>query len=178
MFVPAEESVPDRPVEAGLLGRYENLGEIARGGMGMVYRVRDCELDRELALKVMLRYHPGPEHRRRFVEEARVAGQLQHPGIPPVHEIGEMQDGGPYYTMKLIDGQTLAAMLADRPDPRHDLALRLDFRVDLPDPGFRACPRRDAPRHEARQRHGRRLRRDPGDGLGAGQGGGAAEPVG
>ena len=61
----------------------------------MVYRVRDRELDRELALKVMLRYDPGPEHRRRFVEEARVAGQLQHPGIPPVHEIGEMQDGRP-----------------------------------------------------------------------------------
>jgi serine/threonine protein kinase len=121
VFLPAEESGPDRPVEDRALGRYENLGEIARGGMGVVYRVRDLELDRELALKVMLVYDPGPERRRRFVEEARVAGQLQHPGIPPVHEIGELEDGRPYYTMKLIDGQTLAALFAARPDPRHDL---------------------------------------------------------
>ena len=122
VFLPAEESGPVRPVEARVLGRYENLGEIARGGMGMVYRVRDLALDRELALKVMLVRHRGPEPRRRFVEEARVAGRLQHPGIPPVHEIGELEDGRPYYTMKLIDGQTLAAMLAARPDPQHDLA--------------------------------------------------------
>src|SRR5215831_479291 len=122
LSLPAEESGPVRPVEARVLGRYENLGEIARGGMGMVYRVRDLELDRELALKVMLVHHPEPEPRRRFVEEARVAGQLQHPGIPPVHEIGELEDGRPYYTMKLIDGQTLAAMLAARPAPQHDLA--------------------------------------------------------
>src|SRR5262245_29566250 len=79
----------------------------------------------------MLVCHPAPEQRRRFVEEARVAGQLQHPGIPPVHEIGELEDGRPYYTMKLIDGQTLAAVLAARPDPRHDLARF----VAIPRPG-------------------------------------------
>src|SRR5262245_2722886 len=122
VFLPAEESGPLRPVEARVLGRYENLGEIARGGMGMVYRVRDLVLERELALKVMLVHHPGPEPRRRFVEEARVAGQLQHPGIPPVHEIRELEDGRPYYTMELIDCHDLAPLLADRPDPRHDLA--------------------------------------------------------
>ena len=60
VFLPAEESGPVRPVEARVLGRYENLGEIARGGMGMVYRVRDLELDRELALKVILVHHRGP----------------------------------------------------------------------------------------------------------------------
>ncbi|WP_165226048.1 serine/threonine-protein kinase [Aquisphaera insulae] len=111
----------DGPGEVLSLGRYENLGEIARGGMGVVYRVRDGQLDRELALKVVLFRDPGPELRRRFVEEARVSGRLQHPGIPPIHEIGELEDGRPYYTMKLIDGHTLAALFAGRPDLRHDL---------------------------------------------------------
>ena len=68
------------PDVSEFLGRYQNLGEIARGGMGRVHRVRDLSLNRELAFKVMLVRAPDPD--RRFMEEAQITGQLQHPGIP------------------------------------------------------------------------------------------------
>src|SRR5262249_24470863 len=58
---------------------------------------------------------------QRFVEEARIAGQLQHPGIVPVYTLGEAGPGRPYFTMKLVEGQTLAALLAERASPAHDL---------------------------------------------------------
>ena len=103
------------------LGRYENLGEIARGGMGQVFRVRDLDLHRALVLKVMLCRSPAPDVEHRFVEEAQISGQLQHPGIPPIYELGFLADGRPYYTMKFIQGHTLAEILAVRPDPAHDL---------------------------------------------------------
>ncbi len=104
------------------LGRYENLGEIARGGMGRVHRVRDLRLNRELAFKVMLGHTQDPDLERRFLEEAQITGQLQHPGIPPVHEVGRLDDGSAYYTMKLIRGSTLADLLAARPGPAHELS--------------------------------------------------------
>ena len=86
------------------LGRYENLGEMARGGMGRVHRVRDLRLNRELAFKLMLGHDHAPDLERRFLDEAQITGQLQHPGIPPVHELGRLDDGSLYYTMKLIKG--------------------------------------------------------------------------
>ena len=54
---------------------------------------------------------------RRFVEEAQIGGQLQHPGVVPVYELGTFGDRRPYFTMKLVKGQTLAALLKDRADP-------------------------------------------------------------
>src|SRR5262245_5168202 len=69
--------------------RYRVVGEIARGGMGVVLRAYDASFQRPLAIKVLLRRareEIGTE--RRFLEEARITGQLQHPGIPPVHELG------------------------------------------------------------------------------------------
>jgi serine/threonine-protein kinase len=103
------------------LGRYQDLGEIGRGGMGVVHRVRDEALHRDLALK-LLSYRGGSteisnELERRFIEEAQVIGQLQHPGIPPLHELGRLPDGRPYFTMKLIRGRTLREILGERPDP-------------------------------------------------------------
>ncbi len=91
--------------------RFEERGEIGHGGMGVVLRVWDPELERELALKVT-RDDAGDEHRawkrtERFLEEARIAGQLQHPGIVPVHELGLDQRGRVYYTMPLIQGDDL-----------------------------------------------------------------------
>src|SRR5262249_40610903 len=56
----------------------------------------------------------------RFLAEARITGQLQHPGIPPVFEIGQLPDGSPYLAMKLIKGQTLEDLLKERPAPSHD----------------------------------------------------------
>src|SRR5262249_35216440 len=61
-----------------------------------------------------------PELVQRFVEEAQIAGQLQHPGVAPVYELGRLVDRRPYFTMKLVKGQTLAALLAARADPAQD----------------------------------------------------------
>src|SRR5262245_20127194 len=73
---------------------YDVLGELGLGGMGAVYRARDVRLRRDLALKVLLPRHlSNPELRRRFVEEAQICGQLQHPGVVPVHEVGTLPDG-------------------------------------------------------------------------------------
>lgn len=102
--------------------RYELLGEIARGGMGAVLRGRDRDLGRDLAVKVLLEGHQGkPELVRRFVEEAQIGGQLQHPGVVPVYELGAFADRRPYFTMKLVKGRTLAALLQERADARVDL---------------------------------------------------------
>jgi serine/threonine-protein kinase len=102
--------------------RYEMLGEIGRGGMGCVLRARDAELKRELAVKVLLSKHDGrPEVQQRFIEEAQIAGQLQHPGVAPVYDLGRFPDRRPYFTMKLVQGRTLAALLDERPAPSADL---------------------------------------------------------
>jgi serine/threonine-protein kinase len=103
-------------------GRYEVEREIARGGMGVVFRARDPDLKRSLAVKVLREeYRAVPQLARRFREEAQVTGQLQHPGIPPVHEVGTLPDGRPFFAMKLIKGQTLADLLRGRPSPQDDL---------------------------------------------------------
>ena len=103
-------------------GRYQILGELGRGGMGEVLRAFDPELKRTLAVKVMLAEqcrHADAE--RRFLEEAQVTGQLQHPGIPPIHEIGRLEDGRPYIAMKLIEGHSLDRLLKQRPSPAEEL---------------------------------------------------------
>jgi tetratricopeptide (TPR) repeat protein len=96
--------------------------EIGRGGMGAVFKGRDTELGRELAVKVLLGEHRGrPELVRRFLEEAQIAGQLQHPGVAPVYEMGRFADDRPFFTMKLVKGHTLAELLAQRDDAHADL---------------------------------------------------------
>jgi hypothetical protein len=100
-------------------GRYQLQGEIARGGMGAVIEGRDIDLGRDLAIKVLLESHRGnSEVVRRFVEEAQIGGQLQHPGIVPVYELGAFPDRRPYFAMKLVKGRTLAALLAERTSGR------------------------------------------------------------
>ncbi len=96
-------------------GRYQFLGEIARGGMGAILRGRDTELGRDLAIKVLLESHRDkPDLVRRFVEEAQIGGQLQHPGVVPVYDLGTFADLRPFFTMKLVKGETLAALLQRR----------------------------------------------------------------
>jgi serine/threonine-protein kinase len=100
---------------------YEILGEIARGGMGVILRVHDRSLARDVAVKVLredLADDANVLHR--FIEEAQIGGQLQHPGVVPVYEFGRMADERPFFAMKLIRGRTLANLLADRSDPAHD----------------------------------------------------------
>jgi Flp pilus assembly protein TadD len=101
--------------------RYQLLGEIARGGMGVVLKGRDPDLGRDMAVKVLRADLAGrPAAVQRFVEEAQVGGQLQHPGVVPVYDLGRFADGRPYFAMKLVKGRTLADHLADRPDPAAD----------------------------------------------------------
>lgn len=100
-------------------GKYTLLGEYARGGMGRVLLVHDESLGRDVALKELLPGH-GTDHDgtpieaqhskelvTRFMREAKVTGQLEHPSITPVHELGRREDGSIYYTMKLVKGRTL-----------------------------------------------------------------------
>ncbi len=121
--------LPSQPAGAGAAATplpsvpgYEILGELGRGGMGAVFKGRDPELGRELAVKVLLeRHHDDPRTVERFVEEAQVGGQLQHPGVVPVYEAGRLPDDRPYFTMKLVEGRTLAALLKERDTPARDL---------------------------------------------------------
>jgi Flp pilus assembly protein TadD len=104
------------------VSRYLIEDEIAHGGMGVVYRARDLDLGRTLALKVLSQGRCGKaEAERRFREEAQITGQLQHPCIPPVHEIGTLPDGRPFFAMKLIKGRTLDELLAERKPAQSDL---------------------------------------------------------
>jgi tetratricopeptide (TPR) repeat protein len=114
---PTSDAMPSRD-DTG--DRYRLDGEIARGGMGAVLRGRDVDLGRDLAVKVLLeKFANRPDVARRFIEEAQICGQLQHPGIVPVYDIGKFGDR-PFFTMKLVKGQTLAAILAERADPSAD----------------------------------------------------------
>jgi tetratricopeptide (TPR) repeat protein len=119
---------PDTPAasglpSAGLVGRYQLLGKLGCGGMGEVLRGRDPTLGRDLAIKVLLeRYAGQPEVVQRFREEAQIGGQLQHPGVVPVYELGGAEDGQLYFTMKLVKGVTLAQLLKERPTPAHERA--------------------------------------------------------
>src|SRR5262249_4909372 len=102
--------------------RYQLVQTLGQGGIGMVFRCRDQLLGRELAVKVLREDQQNrPEVRRRFVEEARVASQLQHPAIVPVYEFGWFADRQPYITMKLVEGHTLATLLRKRSNPADDL---------------------------------------------------------
>ena len=98
--------------------RYLLGEEIARGGMGIVYRATDTVLGREVAVKVLQeKYAPDSGTARRFADEARITGQLQHPNVPAVHDLGALPDGRPFLAMKLIKGETLEDLLKRRADP-------------------------------------------------------------
>ena len=106
---------PEMPALADRPARLQLFGEIGRGGMGAILRGRDVDLGRELAMKVLLESNQGqPEVVHRFIEEAQIGGQLQHPGIVPVYELGAFADHRPYFAMTLVKGQTLAELLAAR----------------------------------------------------------------
>lgn len=112
--VVAPGTAPSRGTPKGR-GNYQLLGEIARGGMGVVLKGHDTDLGRDVAIKVLDgELAKSPPVVQRFVEEAQIGGQLQHPGIVPVYELGLMADDSPYFTMKLVKGRTLSAILQQR----------------------------------------------------------------
>ena len=151
---PAQDTIPmggEFPYEDGLElsgvketpGRYSQISEYARGGMGRVLLVHDAHLGRDIALKELLIPHDAEKPStaaspmresaavlERFLQEARITGQLEHPSIVPVYELGRRDNGTLYYTMRLVRGDTLSAALAHCKDLQGRLAMLKNV-VDL-----------------------------------------------
>ena len=135
----------ERPAVPG----YEILGELGRGGMGVVYQARQLGLHRTVALKMVLTgIHAGPKDLARFRAEAAVIARLQHPNIVQIYDVGEAA-GRPYFVLEFVAGGSLAQHLQGTPQPcaSGGTAGR--------DPGAgrpcRSCQRRDSPRSQAGQ---------------------------
>ena len=103
---PPESTITRRPFRVRYFGDYELRGEIARGGMGVVYRARQVSLDRPVALKMILPNRLDDDAVKRFRQEAESAGNLDHPNIVQVYEVGK-HEGQHFLSMKLIDGRSL-----------------------------------------------------------------------
>src|SRR5262249_49746408 len=107
---------PQRPASATLAGqqhgkeRYVIEGEIARGGMGAVLRAVDGDLRRRVAVKYLLD-EKDPRKKARFIEEAKINAQLEHPNIVPVYDLRLDLQGRPYLMMKLVKGRDLKGVL-------------------------------------------------------------------
>ena len=131
------------------LGPYEILSPLGAGGMGEVYRARDPRLGREVAIKVLpASFSADADRLRRFEQEARAAGVLNHPNITAVYDIGS-HDGAPYVVSELLEGETLRAQLAGGA-----LSAAQGDRLRAPDrprPGRRAREGDRPPRPEARE---------------------------
>jgi WD40 repeat protein/serine/threonine protein kinase len=102
---------------------YELLGELGRGGMGVVYKARQLRLNRLVALK-MIRpgAHAADSHRSRFRVEAEAAARLQHPNIVSVYEVGEDPQGNPFFSLEFVEGRALDKVLARTPQPPREAA--------------------------------------------------------
>jgi hypothetical protein len=109
------------------LGKYELIGELGRGGMGIVYRARDPIINRLVALKTITAgVADYPNLLARFYREAQSAGGLQHPNIVTIYDMGE-ESGIPYIAMELIEGESLEQVIASRPDL--PLSLKLTYAI-------------------------------------------------
>ena len=122
-YRPREENAAvSRLEQERRIGNYLLLSEIARGGMGVVYKARQLGLNRIVALKMTLAgQFTGEEERKRFRLEAEAAGQLDHPNIVPIYEVSEHQ-GLPYFSMGYVDGESLKGKLAGGPLPPRESA--------------------------------------------------------
>src|SRR5579871_278621 len=109
---PAEQSIPLPGTKVRYFGDYDLLGEIARGGMGIVYKARQISLNRTVALKMILAGQSASAvDVERFRTEAEAAANLDHPNIVPIYDVDE-HEGQHYFSMKLIEGSSLSEQLA------------------------------------------------------------------
>ena len=136
------------------IGRYEILSPIGAGSMGEVYRARDSQLDRSVAIKILTSSrHATRLQLERFQREARAIARITHPHICTIHDVGEV-DGVPFLVMELLEGETLAERLERRSRSRRSgaRARRRDRRRSR----RRPQEGRGSSRSEAEQRHARR----------------------
>ncbi len=113
-------SADTRLLTAEHAGRYRVLSRLGQGAIGVVRLAYDHHLGREVAIKELKRDNRGTAAEARFIEEARITGLLEHPGIVPVYELGKRQDGTVYYAMRRLPGRTLQDALLNQ-----DLTARL-----------------------------------------------------
>ena len=118
---PSQHDTVER--KAKQLGNYEIIDEIARGGMGVVYRARQVNADRVVALKLIRGSDPDPKELERFESEAKAAAKLDHPNIVPIYDVGVIA-AEPFFTMKLVEGESLSQKLDGKP-----IANRLAARI-------------------------------------------------
>ena len=107
--VDANSTVTSDSLLSSNKAKYEYLGEIAQGGMGRIVAVKDRSLRRRVAMKLLISPNgeASRQHVNRLLAEAQTTGQLEHPNIVPIHEVGIYQDDKYYFTMKLVKGKTL-----------------------------------------------------------------------
>jgi eukaryotic-like serine/threonine-protein kinase len=127
--IAASEANED-PVE----DRYAVRQEIGRGGMGRVLLVHDQDLNRDVAMKVLLGKEAADAHVRRFIEEAQITGQLEHPNVLPVHDFGVNGEGEVFFTMKFVKGHVTLEDIIERlrnDDPAAHRAFTFERRVQI-----------------------------------------------
>jgi len=108
---------------------YQVAGEIARGGMGAINRAMDQDICREVAVKFLLN-NADDRQRARFIDEAQITGQLEHPNIVPIHHLGVDEDGGAFFSMKMVKGRSLAEILKD-PSDEYTLGRLLNIMISI-----------------------------------------------
>jgi serine/threonine-protein kinase len=116
------------------IGRYEILEEIGRGAMGAVFKARDPQIGRVVAIKVILCSNLTPDdlkhYKERFLREAQTAGQMSHPGIVTIHDISEDKSGQPFIVMEFVEGRTLEKML--QPGAKAPAGEKTESEIELP----------------------------------------------
>ncbi len=110
--MPRADSRPTTQSTIGLPQRYEPIEPIGDGGLGQIWRATDNKLHRTVAIKTLLpKWQSRPKIWQRLLREAELAGHLQHPGIPPLYDSGCLDNGVPFFSMKIVEGQTLSELI-------------------------------------------------------------------